>query len=375
MKALVLAGRTGTRPRPYGHAVTVANRPVVFYGLEAIRKAGISEVAIVVDRHVAPVRDAVGTGAAFGLDVTYIQQDASRLGQGVLIARDYLGDADFLVLHGDDVVLDDIPGLVAEYERRDRPEAMAMVGDLARTGGGPVAVVDELGRVTGVTNGHGHPSFDRALVGAYVFGPAIHQAVLSARPAWHGGRDLTDAVSWLIAHGGTVLAYSAQGYWNTVGCVDNALDCNREVLSRIDPLVLGDVDGDSELIGPVFVDAGSSVRGSRVVGPAIVGVGATVTGSVIGPHTSLGADCAVEDSTVESSIVLDGASLRGVGPVRDSLIGRDAQVRAGAVGSRLVLADRSQILLTTDLTSAPAFPKREPSGSHLATVPLKETRD
>ncbi|NUS06800.1 MAG: NTP transferase domain-containing protein [Nonomuraea sp.] len=331
MKALVLTGRTGTRPRPHGHAVTVANRPVVFYALEAIRKAGVSEVAIVVDRHAAPIRDAVGSGAAFGLDVTYIQQDSARFGQGVLIARDYLGDDDFLVLHGDDLVLDDLPGLVAEYERHDRPDAVVMVGDLARPG---------------TTNG----SPAQTSTGTYVFGPAVHQALLSAASPWHGGRDLADAVSWLIAHGGTVLTYSAQGYWNTAGRVDDVLDCNREVLSRIDPLVLGDVDGDSELVGQVFVDAGSSVRGSRLIGPAVVGVGAAVTGSVIGPYTSIGPDCVIEDSTVEGSIVLEGASLHGVGPLRNSLIGRDAQVSACAEGSRLILGDRSQLLLPADVT-------------------------
>ncbi|MFI6603469.1 sugar phosphate nucleotidyltransferase [Nonomuraea sp. NPDC050536] len=346
MKALVLTGRTGTMSRPCGDGVHVANRPVVSYALEAVKKSGISEVGIVVDRHDDPIRKAVGTGAAFGLDVTYIRQDASLLGLGILLARDFLDEDDFLVLHGGEVVLDDVPSLVAEYRRSDRAEAVAMVGELAKAGSGPVALVDEHGHLVGITEGHGHSAFDRALVGAYVFSPAIHQAVMSAGPTWYGGYALTDAVTWMISHGATVLAYSARGYWNTVGCVDNVLDCNRELLRRLDPLVLGEVDDDSELIGPVLVDAGSTVRGSRVVGPAIIGVGTSVSGSTIGPHTSLGPDCQVQDSTVEDSIVLEGATLHGVGPVRGSLIGRDAHVGTGPAGSRLVVADRSRILLT-----------------------------
>ncbi|GII02784.1 sugar phosphate nucleotidyltransferase [Planobispora takensis] len=360
MKALILAGHVGTRPRPHGHAVPVANRPVLSYGLESIRKAGVCETAIVVSAGSgAAVRKHVGTGAAFGLDVTYLQQDdagfssgpASGLGGCVLVARDYLGDDDFLVLRADDVVLDDLPGLVAEFARRGRPDAMAMVGDVTRGGERPIAVVDGHDRVTGVTRGPGHPSSGRALIGPYVFGPAVHQAVLSARPDWRGARELSGAVSWLITHGGTVLAHSAQGYWNTAGCVDDVLDCNREVLSRLDPLVLGDVDDDSELLGRVFVDAGASVRGSRVIGPAVVGVGATVTASVIGPHTSLGPDCEVDSSMVEHSIVLEGASLLGVGPLRNSLIGRNARVVAEPAGARLVLADHSQVLLPADVMS------------------------
>ncbi|MER6949643.1 sugar phosphate nucleotidyltransferase [Nonomuraea sp. NPDC000554] len=354
MKALVLVGGTGTRPRPFGHAtqrqlVTVANRPVLFFGLEAIRKSGISEIAIVVGKEDKAVRDAVGTGAAFGLDVTYIRQDAQLgLGHGVLIARDYLDGDDFLVLQDDSVILDGIPRLVEEFRRSDRPEALVMVGDV--TGGGgrqTVVTVDGRGHVTGLKQGQGHPYFDRTLVGAYVFNPGVHQAILSTTPDWRRHREVTDVMAWLVANGGTVLAYSTKGYWNTLGCVDNLLDCNREVLSRLDPVVLGDVDDASELLGPVLVDAGASIKGSRVVGPAVVGVGTTVTDSVIGPHTSLGADCDIQASAIEHSIVLERASLRAVGPVRNSLIGRDAQVWAEPAGSRLILGDRSQVALPT----------------------------
>ena len=81
MKALVLAGGSGTRLRPITHTsakqlVPVANKPVLFYGLEAIRDAGITEVGIVVGDTEPEIRSAVGSGQAFGLEVTYIQQSA-----------------------------------------------------------------------------------------------------------------------------------------------------------------------------------------------------------------------------------------------------------------------------------------------------------
>ncbi|MCG5213830.1 sugar phosphate nucleotidyltransferase [Streptosporangium soli] len=349
MKALVLA--RWTHLRPFDHSaqrqlVPVANQPVLFLGLEAVRKAGISETAIVVGRDDRAVREAVGTGAAFGLDVTYIYQDAPLgLAHSVLIARDYLGDDDFLLHLGDTVILDGFDGLVKEFKRRGRPDAMVLVGGAQDTADHGVASVDELGNVTALTNGPGEGGGEVPLVGAYVFTPAIHQAVLCTKPNWRREREITRAVSWLAVNGGTVRAHVAEGYWKNIALVDDLLDCNREVLSRIDPVIRGDVDDASELLGPVLVDAGASVRGSRVVGPAVIGVGATVVDSAIGPYTSIDADCDIRSSTIESSIVLAGASLRGVGPVRDSLIGRDARVRSDAGGARLILGDHSQILL------------------------------
>ncbi|MDP9861398.1 MULTISPECIES: sugar phosphate nucleotidyltransferase [Streptosporangium] len=358
MKALVLAGWARARLRPLSHTaqrqlLPVANQPVLFLGLEAIRKAGISEAAIVVDRDDRVVREAVGTGATFGLDVSYIYQDTPRgLAHCVLIARDFLQDDDFLVHLADNVILRGFDGLLTDFRLRDRPDAMVMIGQAPGSGGHGVARVDGSGNVTGLAEGPGRAG-EQALVGAYVFTPAIHQAILCTKPTWRREREITHAVSWLIGNGGTVLAHTADGYWRDTASVDDLLDCNREVLAGIEPVIRGDVDSGSELIGPVMVDAGASVRRSRVVGPAVIGVGATVVDSAIGPHTSIGADCDIQTSTIEASIVLQGASLRGVGPVRASVIGRDARVWAEPGGSRLVLGDHSQVSLQQCVHSGP----------------------
>src|SRR5690349_12676466 len=118
MKALVLSGGAGTRLRPLTHTsakqlVPVANKPVLFYGLEAIADAGITEVGIVVGDTADEIMQAVGDGSKFGLTVTYIPQDAPLgLAHAVIIARDFLADDDFVMYLGDNFIVGGISSLV-----------------------------------------------------------------------------------------------------------------------------------------------------------------------------------------------------------------------------------------------------------------------
>jgi glucose-1-phosphate thymidylyltransferase len=351
MKALVLAGGAGSRLRPITHTsakqlVPVANKPVLFYGLEAIAQAGIREVGIVVGDTAAEIRRAVGDGSAFGLEVTYLPQDAPRgLAHAVLISRDYLGGDDFVMYLGDNFVVGGITGLVERF-RAERPAAQIMLTKVSDPRAFGVAELDGTGRLVGLEEKPEHPKSDLALVGVYIFSPAVHEVVPELKPSWRDELEITDAIQALIDGGRRVESTVISGYWKDTGNVTDMLEVNRLVLEGLEPSVHGEVDEASELIGRVVVEDGARVTGSRIVGPAIVGAGTVVRDSYIGPFTSIDRDCAVLDSEIEYSIVLRGASIDGVGRIEVSLIGREAMVTPAPrvpQAHRLVLGDHSKV--------------------------------
>ncbi len=356
MKALVLSGGAGTRLRPITHTsakqlVPVANKPVLFYGLEGIAAAGVTDVGIVVGDTAPAIEAAVGDGSMFGIKVTYIRQQAPLgLAHAVLVARDFLGDEDFVMYLGDNFIVGGITGLVEEFAAA-RPEAQILLTRVSDPRSFGVAELDpETGRVKNLEEKPRQPKSDLALVGVYLFTPAIHEAVANLKPSWRGELEITEAIQWLLDHGRTVQSTTITGYWKDTGNVADMLEVNRLVLEGVEPRIDGAVDDACEIIGRVVVEAGATVSGSRIVGPAVIGAGSTIAGSYIGPFTAIDTDCAVTDSEIEYSIVLSNASISGARRIEASLIGHYAEVTPAPQvprAHRLVLGDHSKVQISS----------------------------
>jgi glucose-1-phosphate thymidylyltransferase len=352
MKALVLSGGSGTRLRPITHTsakqlVPVANKPVLFYGLEDIAAAGVTDVGIVVGDTAPAIEAAVGDGSKLGIKVTYIRQQAPLgLAHAVLVARDFLGDDDFVMYLGDNFIVGGITPLVEEFSAT-RPAAQIMLARVSDPRSFGVAELDAAtGQVKGLEEKPREPKSDLALVGVYLFTPAIHEAVASLKPSWRGELEITEAIQWLLDHGRPVKSTTITGYWKDTGNVTDMLEVNRLVLESLEPRIDGTVDDACEIIGRVVVEAGAAVSGSRIVGPAVIGAGSRITGSYIGPFTAIDADCSVADSEIEYSIVLSSASISGVRRIEASLIGHYAEVTPAPRvprAHRLVLGDHSKV--------------------------------
>ncbi len=351
MKALVLAGGSGTRLRPITYTsakqlLPVANKPVLFYGLEAIRDAGLTNVGIVVGDTASEIKTAVADGAAFGLDITYIRQGAPLgLAHAVLTARDFLGDDDFIMYLGDNFIVGGVASLVTQF-RSARPDAQILLTRVSDPGAFGVAELDESGRVIGLEEKPRRPKSDLALAGVYMFTAAVHEGIGQLMPSWRGELEITEAIQWLIDNEHDVHSTIISGYWKDTGNVTDMLEVNRMVLEGLDSSQQGTVDTESELIGRVLVSEKARVTRSRIVGPVVIGAGAAVTDSYVGPFTSLAPDCVVSDSEIEYSIVLSGASIRGVRRIEASLIGHHVEVRPAPQSPRahrLVLGDHSKV--------------------------------
>ena len=355
MKALVLAGGAGSRLRPITHTLAkqllpVANKPVLFYGLEAIRDAGITDAGLIVGDTAPAIRSAVGDGSGFGLRVTYIPQEAPLgLAHAVLVAREFLAEDDFVMYLGDNFIVGGITSLVDEF-RSARPDAQILLTRVRDPRQFGVAELDSSGQVISLSEKPARPKSDLALVGVYMFTPVVHEAVRQLRPSWRGELEITEAIQWLLGTGRKVASVIITGYWKDTGNVTDMLEVNRMVLESVEPAQAGTVDDDSELIGRVVVGAGARVRGSRVVGPVVIGAGSTVTGSYVGPFTSIAEDCVVENSEIEYSILLRGASVQGVRRIEASLIGHDVQVTPAPPvpkAHRLILGDHSRVQISS----------------------------
>jgi glucose-1-phosphate thymidylyltransferase len=355
MKALVLAGGSGSRLRPITYTsakqlVPVANKPVLFYGLEAIAAAGIRDVGIVVGDTASSIHAAVGDGWKFGLDVTYIRQKAPLgLAHAVLVAREYLGDDDFVMYLGDNFIVGGISSLIDEFIA-GRPDAQIMLTHVSDPRQFGVVELDDAGDVVTLEEKPARPRSDLALVGVYIFTPAVHEAVGRLIPSGRGELEITEALQWLVDNGLKVRSTMISGYWKDTGNVADMLEVNRMVLEGVTARRDGDADAGTELIGRVVLEQGARVRQSRIVGPAIIGAGAVIERSYIGPFTSVGHDCAIADSEVEYSIVLRGASIRGVGRIEASLIGQGVEVTPALAvprAHRLVLGDHSKVQISS----------------------------
>ncbi|HLH23995.1 MAG TPA: glucose-1-phosphate thymidylyltransferase [Chloroflexota bacterium] len=331
MKGLVLSGGLGTRLRPLTYTgakqlVPIANKPVLFYALEDLVEAGVTDIGIVVGDTQAQIRDAVGDGSQFGARVTYLPQDAPRgIAHGILIAREFLGDDPFVLFLGDNFLREGIVPFVEAF-RRGGANAQILLYRVRTPQDFGVAELRD-GEVVRVVEKPKDPPSDLAVIGIYMFDRHVHQIVEELRPSGRGELEITDTIQGLIDQGKRVVPQIVSGWWIDTGKKDDMLEANRLILETLDRDVAGTVDGDSQVHGKVVVAATASVHNSVIRGPAIIGPGTRLRDAYIGPFTSIDHDCVVEACEIEHSIVLESSRLVDVpGRIEDSLIGRNVEI-------------------------------------------------
>jgi glucose-1-phosphate thymidylyltransferase len=351
MKALILAGGRGTRLRPITHTsakqlVPVANKPILFYGIEAIRDAGIRDIAIIVGDTADEVKKAVGDGSQFGTRIDYIHQEAPLgLAHAVKIARDYMQGDSFVMYLGDNLLSGGISRLVDEFAK-GKYDAQILLTRVKNPGDFGVAELKG-DRVVGLEEKPKRPKSDYALVGVYMFTPSIFEATEKIKPSARGELEITDAIQYLIEHGYHVQSHIVEGWWKDTGKLEDMLDANRMVLTGMATRVETRQLEDSELHGHIHLEDGVEVKGSILRGPCIVGRGARIINAYVGPFTSIGPGSHVENSEVENSIILENCRILDIGSrLSDSLIGRNVVLRRGTKpprAYRLMVGDNSEI--------------------------------
>ncbi|MCL4868338.1 MAG: glucose-1-phosphate thymidylyltransferase [Anaerolineae bacterium] len=352
MKGLILSGGKGSRlyPLTYTKAkqlIPVANKPVLFRVIEAIRDAGIDEIGIVIGKTGPEIREAVGRGGRWGVNITYIEQnDPLGLAHAVKVSADFLGDDRFVMFLGDNVIQGGISGLISEFAhshwnsqivltRVDHPEQYG------------VAELNPDGSILRLIEKPKEPPSDLALVGIYMFDHHVMEAVNSIKPSWRGEFEITDAIQWLVDHGHAVHPYIHRGWWIDTGAPDDMLRANDLVLEELEPKIEGFVDRNSDVDRRVTVEKGAEIINSIIRGPAIIGEDCRIVNSYIGPFTSIYHHVIVENSEIEHSMVLEQSMITDIrGRIQDSLIGRQVNINRSPIkpkAHKLTLGDYSQL--------------------------------
>jgi glucose-1-phosphate thymidylyltransferase len=351
LKGLILSGGKGTRLRPITHTsakqlVPVANKPVLFYGIEAMAQAGIGEVGIIIAPETGDeIRAVAGDGSRFGVKLTYIVQDAPLgLAHAVLTAERFLDSSPFVMYLGDNLLQGGIEDLVAAF-RANQPDALILLTPVPDPEQYGVAELSN-GSVVRLVEKPSEPKTDLALVGVYMFTPSVHDAAKAIEPSGRGELEITDAIQHLLDGGARVEPHIVEGWWKDTGRLEDMLAANRLVLDTIESRVEGELIG-SQVDGRVVVEAGARLERSTVRGPAIIGAGARLTDCYIGPYTAVGERCEIENAEVEHSILLSGSVVRDLeGRMESSLLGRNVTVgrdRRQPRAYRFMVGDNSEV--------------------------------
>ena len=331
LKGLILSGGKGTRLRPITYTsakqlVPVANKPVLFYGIEAMARAGIREVGIIIAPETGDeIRAAVGGGDRFGVSITYIVQDEPLgLAHAVLTAEPFLGSAPFVMYLGDNLLQGGIEDLVAAF-RSSRPDALILLTPVPDPEQYGVAELRD-GTVVQLVEKPLKPKTNLALVGVYMFTDCVHAAARTIKPSERGELEITDAIQYLVDQGMRVEPHIVQGWWKDTGRLGDMLAANRLVLDTIEARMEGELVA-SQVDGRVVIEAGARLERSTVRGPAIIGAGARLTDCYIGPYTAIGEGCEIRNAEVEHSILLAGSSVHDLaGRMESSLLGRNVTI-------------------------------------------------
>jgi glucose-1-phosphate thymidylyltransferase len=351
MRGLILSGGKGTRLRPLTHTsakqlVPVANKPVLFYGIEAMVAAGIEEVGIIIAPETgAEIRAAAGDGSAFGITIEYIEQDAPLgLAHALLTAEPFLGQSPFVMYLGDNLLRDGIVDLVNTF-RTEEPDALILLTPVPDPESYGVAELND-GRVTRLVEKPKQPNTDLALVGVYMFTPAIFEAARSIEPSWRNELEITDAIQVLVDRGLRVDPHIVHGWWKDTGQVQDMLEANQLILDDLTERVEGELV-DSRVEGRVVIEAGARLERATVRGPVIVGRGTRITDAYIGPSTAIGDDVTITHAELEHSIVLSGSSIADLEyRIEASLIGRNVRIGRGPAlpkAYRFVVGDNADV--------------------------------
>ena len=351
LKGLVLSGGRGTGLRPITHTsakqlVPVANKPVLFYGLEAMAEAGIVDVGVIIAPETGEeIQDAAGDGSAFGIEITYIEQDEPNgLAHAALTAESFIGSSPFVMYLGDNLLKDGIRRLVDDF-RESEPEALILLTAVPDPEMYGVAELDG-DRVTRLVEKPKDPPSNLALVGVYMFTSTIFEAARQITPSWRDELEITDAIQVLIDRSLRVEPHIVKGWWKDTGRLEDILEANRLILEDLEPRVEGELI-DTQIEGRVVVERGARLERATVRGPAIIGAGAKISDAYVGPYSAIDANVTIERAEVEHSIIMADSSIRDLaGRMEASLIGRNVSLRRNNAlpkAYRFMIGDYSEV--------------------------------
>ncbi len=352
MKGLILSGGKGTRLRPITHylskqLIPVANKPVLFYSLEAMQEAGVKDVGIVIGDTWREIKEIVQDGKKWDLKVTYIHQEAPLgLAHAVMISEDFIGKEPFVMYLGDNILKEGIKRFVREFEEK-LPDAQIFVSEVSNPQDFGVVIIKE-GKIVKLVEKPKKPKSNLALVGVYIFNHHIFEAVKNLKPSWRGEYEITDAINWLLNNKYRVNYLKVKGWWKDTGKPEDLIEANRIILEDLTREIKGKVKN-SKITGKVNIGENTTIENSHLRGPVIIGKNCIIKDSYIGPFTSINDGCEIIKAEIEDSIIMEGSKIIEIeGRIEESIIGKEVIVKKNDLKRKVikfVIGDHSIINL------------------------------
>ncbi|MDA8234751.1 MAG: glucose-1-phosphate thymidylyltransferase [Clostridia bacterium] len=354
MKGLILSGGKGTRLRPLTHTrakqlLPVANRPILFYGIETLVDAGIKDIGIVIGDTGDEIRAAVGDGKAWGIKLTYIEQNSPLgLAHAVKIAKDFIGREPFVMYLGDNLIWGGLRQFIQEFQKT-QANSLILLSPVEEPQNFGVAQLEK-GKIVRLIEKPKDPPSNLALVGVYIFDQNIFEAVNRIIPSWRNELEITDAIQWLVANGYNVKPYSITNWWKDTGKAEDILEANRMILDEIKTdIAAGIQNHNSQLVGRVVVEEGVELTNSIIRGPAIIGAGSIIVNSCVGPYTSISRGVTIVNTEIEFSIIMEDCRIIDFpSRIRNSLVGGNTTLCRSTSRCKdinLILGDNSQLFI------------------------------
>ncbi len=351
MKGLILSGGFGTRLRAITYTgakqlIPIANKPIIYYGIEALTNVGINEIGIVVGDTRQEVEGVVGDGKKWNAKIQYIPQEAPLgLAHAIKISNRFIGNEPFVMYLGDNILKDNLSHLVKQFQK-NKPNALILLTEVSNPQEFGVAVIDEKGAVKKLIEKPKEPPSNLALVGIYLFDKEIFTAIENIKPSWRNELEITDAIQWLLDKNYRVESQTVKGWWKDTGKPEDIIEANLLILEDIESDNQGNVV-DSNINGRVRIEKGALVEKSIIRGPAIIGEKARIIRSYVGPFSSIGNHVVIENSEVECSVIMDGATIHNLEKRIDrSILGKNVvidQIDESPRTHRFVLGDQSYV--------------------------------
>ena len=354
MKGLILAGGHGTRLRPLTftgnkHMIPIANKPMLFYGLEHLINAGIKEIAVILGPIQEGIRDAIGDGSKFGIKVEYIDQPVPKgLAHGVQVAEGFIHKEPFIMYLGDNLIKQGVVPLIRSFynNKCDCVICVAPVKDPSRYG---IVELDSSGMAHRLVEKPKESKSNLALAGVYLFNHHIFEAVNSISPSGRNELEITDAIQFLVESQKKISVQHINGWWKDTGRPEDLLEANQLVLDDIDTRIEEplDIDSTCQLMGKVIINKQSKIRANtRLKGPIVIGRNCEIGPNVyIGPYSAIGDNSKILSGEVEGSIVMENVFIDCNKRIIDSIISRNSRIQSAnhtvPSGLKMVIGENS----------------------------------
>ncbi|TFH09073.1 MAG: glucose-1-phosphate thymidylyltransferase [Candidatus Thorarchaeota archaeon] len=343
-KAVILAAGDSTRMLPLSanqpkHLLPIAGKPLIFHTLEALQKAGITEILIIYGYHKEKLSHAIGSQDWGRMTVSYIHQEERKgTAHAAGYAREFVGDDSSIVMNGDILMgPGSFEGLISYHQKGKyemtlsvRPvEDPSAYGVVAIEDGKAVKLIEKPTKEQMVSN--------LVNAGLYIVNKSLMDAIAKTKPSSRGEYEITDSIEMIIEKG-NVGGYSLPSWWLDMGRPWDLLEANKMILSQEKGTIVGTVEEGAVIKGETTVKQGAIIKaGAYIEGPAIIG-----ENSVIGPncyiraHTAIGNNVKIGNAVeIKNSIIMDGTNVGHLSYVGDSVIGRGSNFGAGTIIANL----------------------------------------